>query len=338
VVFRHARDRTHAPRTYAPRTLSELTEQEGLEAGFLFLDPDGTVDFNELAAVEDWVETDADGNARVRRSAREAVPRRVRVTPDGREVEDELSREGIGAWYFPAPFRYCFECRVVYASERARDFGKLAELATEGRSTATTILSLSTVRALRGDQSLPVSARNPLSFTDNRQDASLQAGHFNDFVQVSLLRAALLAAVRDAGPRGLRHDEVAPRTAEKMALDFAAYSANPEARFNVRRNIEEALRDVVGYLGYNDLRRGWRVTSPNLEQVRLLHIEYESLEELCTSGDVREKKHEYLKHATSQQRMLVAQCSIICADRWRSRFATCVLKIRPASKPMRTSI
>ena len=30
-----------------------------------------------------------------------------------------------------------------------------------------------------------------LSFTDNRQDASLQAGHFNDFVHVSLLRSAL---------------------------------------------------------------------------------------------------------------------------------------------------
>ena len=34
-----------------------------------------------------------------------------------------------------------------------------------------------------------------LSFTDNRQDASLQAGHFNDFVQVSLLRCALHAAL-----------------------------------------------------------------------------------------------------------------------------------------------
>ena len=34
-----------------------------------------------------------------------------------------------------------------------------------------------------------------LTFTDNRQDASLQAGHFNDFVHVSLLRSALNAAL-----------------------------------------------------------------------------------------------------------------------------------------------
>ena len=30
-----------------------------------------------------------------------------------------------------------------------------------------------------------------MSFTDNRQDASLQAGHFNDFIQVVHLRSAI---------------------------------------------------------------------------------------------------------------------------------------------------
>jgi hypothetical protein len=34
-----------------------------------------------------------------------------------------------------------------------------------------------------------------LSFTDNRQDASLQAGHFNDFVKVGQLRAAIANAL-----------------------------------------------------------------------------------------------------------------------------------------------
>ena len=38
-----------------------------------------------------------------------------------------------------------------------------------------------------------------LGFTDNRQDAALQAGHFNDVLFVSLLRGALLRAVLDAG-------------------------------------------------------------------------------------------------------------------------------------------
>lgn len=322
VVFRQGRDHS-----YSPRTLSELSDQDDLEPGFVYLDPDHTVEFDALFAVEDWVETDRNGDPRPKRSAIKSIPRRVQVTTDGREVEPEQDgNDGTPAWYFRAPFRYCFVCRVVYASERERDFGKLAELATEGRSTATTILSLSTVRALRGEESLPPTARKLLSFTDNRQDASLQAGHFNDFVQVSLVRSALLAAVQAAGPGGLRHDEVAPRTAERMNLDFAAYSSNPEARFAARRNVDDAFRDVVGYLAYNDLRRGWRVTSPNLEQIGLLRVDYESLEDLCAAEDVWEPKHALLRDATPDQRAHVARAVL---DYLRRQLAIKVRYLRP---------
>ena len=42
---------------------------------------------------------------------------------------------------------------------------------------------------------MPSERRKLLGFTDNRQDAALQAGNFNDFLFVTLLRAATLAAV-----------------------------------------------------------------------------------------------------------------------------------------------
>ncbi len=41
---------------------------------------------------------------------------------------------------------------------------------------------------------LPPEARKLLTFVDNRQDASLQAGHLNDFVQVVRLRGAVYQA------------------------------------------------------------------------------------------------------------------------------------------------
>ena len=44
-------------------------------------------------------------------------------------------------------------------------------------------------------------ARKLLAFVDNRQDASLQAGHFNDFVQVTQLRGALYRALEKAPGR-----------------------------------------------------------------------------------------------------------------------------------------
>ena len=57
-------------------------------------------------------------------------------------------------------------------------------LGSGGRSTATTILRLLGDPAASGARATSRSeARKLLSFTDNRQDASLQAGHFNDFVE-----------------------------------------------------------------------------------------------------------------------------------------------------------
>ena len=53
---------------------------------------------------------------------------------------------------------------------------------------------------------VPKEKRKLLGFTDNRQDAALQAGHFNDFLFVSLLRGAILRAVLDAGDEGITED------------------------------------------------------------------------------------------------------------------------------------
>ena len=292
----------------APRTLSERPESPTVDDGFLFLDPEEAIALDPLQIVEDWVEFDRQGNPRLKRAHRGAVPEKVWVTTEGKVVGDSgANADSIAAWWFPAPFRFCLACQVTYASERERDFGKLAELATEGRSTATTVLSLSLVSALRGMTSLPPEARKLLSFTDNRQDASLQAGHFNDFAQVSLLRASLLAAVEAAGPEGLSHDEIAQRVTAQLGLAVDEYASNPEVKFAARKSTDEALRGVVGYHAYNDLRRGWRVNSPNLEQVGLLKIEYASLAELCAEDAEWKGRHELLANATPEVREQVAQ-------------------------------
>ena len=132
------------------------------------------------------------------------------------------------------------------------------------------IVSASIVRSLR---QLPASeldpkARKLLTFVDNRQDASLQAGHFNDFVQVSQLRGALYQAAA-ARPGGLGHQEVAQRVADALALPFEGFAANPEAKFSQRDQTLRALREVLAHRLYVDLERGWCVTMPNLEQVGL---------------------------------------------------------------------
>ncbi len=284
------------------RELSERSEEEGSVAGFVVVDNGDLLDpLDDYSLLpEDWTEL-GKGGLKIKSSARHNLPVRIRVSPDGRVLEDGESG-GCDAWFLPAPFRFCIGCGITYASGRESDFSRLAELASGGRSTDTTILSMAIVRALRGDTSLPKDARKLLSFTDNRQDASLQAGHFNDFVQVTLLRAAILAAIDRAGEAGLRHDEIAQEVTAALALGFDEYAANPQAMFAARRATDEALRDVVGYRLYHDLRRGWRISAPNLEQVGLLRIGYEALDELCADEPTWQDLQPDLAAATPLER------------------------------------
>jgi hypothetical protein len=136
---------------------------------------------------ESWLEvSDRTGEDIVRPTARKYLPQPVTVDVYG---EERPAAGGIEAAFIPAPFRFCLSCGVSYEQVRGRDFAKLASLDQEGRSSATSLISASIVRSLMSvpADDLDRQARKLLTFVDNRQDASLQAGHFNDFVQVTML-------------------------------------------------------------------------------------------------------------------------------------------------------
>ena len=106
-------------------------------------------------------------------------------------------------------------------------------------------------------------AKKLLSFTDNRQDASLQAGHFNDFIEISLLRAALYGAVNKAGPDGLAHDVLGDQVVQALDLPKGLFAADPDVLFAAETETRRAFRDVICYRLYRDLKRGWRIIAPN---------------------------------------------------------------------------
>ncbi len=291
---------------FVPRELSDRSANEG-KPGFLYFStecPWPDADAGELLdrVPEDWVEEHR-GSDRVKRSFREQLPQPVRVAPDGRLAG---GNEGLVGHFLSAPFRFCLCCGVAYNARQSSDFGKLSALGSEGRSTATTILSLSAVRQMRAS-SLEPRARKLLSFTDNRQDASLQAGHFNDFVEIGLLRGALYKAVAAAGPEGLRHESLTQKVFDALALPTAAYASSPDVKFQAKAETERAFRDVLGYRLYRDLKRGWRVTSPNLEQCGLLEICYLSLDELCDAEEEWKGTHPALVGARPETRRQVCK-------------------------------
>ena len=231
-------------------------------------------DWNDDRIPAEW----RDARGRVKPTWRPRVPRREWVAPDG---EHGPERDGaIGAWWQPRSLFLCLACGESYTA-RERDFVKLASLSSEGRSSATTVLAMALLRrAAEGS-----AARNKLlTFTDNRQDASLQAGHFNDFVHVGLLRSALQAALVEAGE--LAFDRVTDSVVARCGLELRDIAGTPELRPDSRaaRDVWRAFADVTEYRIYEDLRGGWRIAQPNLEQVGLLRVDYRGLDELATDA------------------------------------------------------
>lgn len=183
---------------------------------------------------------------------------------------------------------FCPSCKTSYESSQQSQFSRVASLGTEGRASAVTVLSQSIVRVLRGESELDDDARKFLSFSDNRQDASLQAGHFNDFVLVALIRSALYRAARDYQENNpgepLTDENLGPEVVNALSGSSLRFFARDEETADEpipRKRIARALRDVVSYRLWADLKRGWRITMPNLEQTGQLRLAYEGVDELA---------------------------------------------------------
>lgn len=294
---------------FIPRELNDQLDGDG-RAGFLYYSEENPWPLDEDLLRErlpdEWLEEHRAG-MRVRRNRREDLPLAMYVQSDGTMNEDVTSHENtLNCQFVPAPFRFCLHCGVSYGSRQIGDFAKLASLSSEGRSTATTVLSLSAIRRLRDAPAQPIPPKM-LSFTDNRQDASLQAGHFNDFIEVGVLRSALYHAAQQAGMEGLHHDELTQKVFSALNLPLHLYASDPSVKYQALAETQRAFRNVLGYRLYRDLKRGWRITSPNLEQCGLLSLTYLSLEEVCGDEDVWRNCHAALSSASPQTRTRVGK-------------------------------
>lgn len=304
-VVRYKEADDDEPRDFTPRDLNDRFEESGKLPAFIYAsdanpwpsDPSRQIE----RLPEDWLEGNGE-DARVKRSKKPHIPEAIRIAPDGSEVSSDPSADGIDAALVRSPFQFCISCGISYSARQRSDFAKLGTLSSEGRSTATTVLSLSLVRRLKHEDDLPAEARKLLSFTDDRQDASLQAGHFNDFIQTGTIRAGLLAAVESAGEGGLTHEVLADRVLDAMGLELVDFASDPEVKYAAADNAYRAMRELLGYRLYQDLKRGWRITSPNLEQCGLLKIKYISLDELCANDDDWAALHPALAQASPEIR------------------------------------
>jgi superfamily II DNA/RNA helicase len=278
-------------------------EDRAEQAGYLMPEPSADAEFTFDGTPEQYPEDWIDPAGRIKSNLRPFAPQPVVIDESG-----VIGTRGRRAWFLPGKFRFCPACKDQPPGQ-AREINKLAGLSAEGRSSATTLLVSSTLRWMNAPSSrFRIDKRKVLGFTDNRQDAALQAGHFNDFLFVAQLRAAILAAVIAAGPDGLADDEFGRKI--QAALGFTAtnrsrrieWMLDPEIKGAGQVAAERTLSRVFAYRVWADQRRGWRFTNPNLEELGLVHAEYLSLDDLAADDSAFADAPPELKNADSTMR------------------------------------
>ena len=158
-VWRGEDEKTQAT-IYQARDLTDQVSDNELEAGYLYANPDDPWPEQASAVIErlpeEWLEIT--GNVRrVKAAYRKKLPALVHVDPNGREGAD-----GANYHFVRTPFAFCLHCGVSYSSRTRSDYGKLAVLSSEGRSTATTIMAVRSLIELQADRDLRAEARKLL--------------------------------------------------------------------------------------------------------------------------------------------------------------------------------
>lgn len=235
----HQKDSETGDPVFMPRNIKETATDDDESYGFLMLGH-----WNEEDYPESWLDFRKDP-PKLKPYYKNYRPQEVHVLPTGAQ-----SLHGTRGFYLPGGFRFCLSCGQAHSS--GRDWTRLGSLSAEGRSSATTTLTLSSLRYLLGaDNDLADEARKLLGFSDNRQDAALQSGHFNDFIQILLVRAGILAALEQHAGEVLTDRDLAQHIFNALGFGRnnpairADYLQNPDQRVpRLRRDAEEAMRNV----------------------------------------------------------------------------------------------
>ena len=182
--------------------------------------------------------------------------------------------------------------RLLRAGQRGSDFAKLATLDQEGRSSATTLISMSIVRSLRAVPEKRTGRQRAQAAHLRRQPAGrgaagralqrLHRGHDDPRRAVPggasrRWQTARRACTTTTSPR---------RSPARSAWPRTTMRSHPGEDPALHRRTEAALRDVVNLRVYLDLERGWRVTMPNLEQVGLLQVGYLGLDGVAANDEL----------------------------------------------------
>lgn len=280
--------RDGVPTRFSPRNIDELSSEEAT-FGYLVPATPGQAwqgeDQSEMPA--EWV--DDKNPDRVKSVHRKKLPLAVQVLPTG-----QISGTGAHFWLLTGKFRFCVNCLEIHTAH-GKDKHRLIGLSGEGRSSATTEMTMQILRQLYAEKDeASQKFRKVLGFADNRQDAALQAGHFNDFINQVILRSGVICVLRQADGKAFTLPEVVDGVCRLFHFDDPYnQSAQREylndavsAESHSFNNANKALRFVLSYRILRDLQDKGFYNCPSLERLGLLRIGYADLNRLASDDTV----------------------------------------------------
>ncbi|PSL02231.1 DEAD/DEAH box helicase [Cecembia rubra] len=270
------------------RSKRKLTDQD-FEAGYILLEEEGEELWNDdmIDSLPDTWWKEKKGEFVIDNFYEFRIPRKIYFNQLGKFSDEPQPGLNLTGWFISAPLFYDPTCGVIY-DPRTRESTKLMKVGNVGRSTATTIATFSILKA-QFDQKVKYADQKVMSFTDNRQDAALQTGHFNDFLMIGRLRSAIYRALKAAPEKKLTIENISDEVFKALSLKEAEYAKNPGDPDWPDEDNEKALKDYLKVIILYDLRRGWRYNTPNLEQCALLDIDYNRLDEFAAKDTFFEK-------------------------------------------------
>ncbi len=279
------------PRSFEEKPADEETETSD---GYIIMPHSGealadyALDRDSDEIPDDWFTITKKGR-KLKKTYEKRLPRKILFTKTGSYAENEASKDPgyIAGWFVPSPLMYDPTSKAVYKGNQL-EWSKFAKIGGEGRSTATTILSYENITQMK-NAGVGESDRKVLTFVDARQDAALQAGHFNDFIRIGKIRSAIWNAVRNCGDSKVDSSNVARKVFENMNLGVDEYSVRPGLRGGRADEVKDTMTKYLNTIIYDDLAGNWSVIMPNLEDCALLRINYKYLHDeiFGTNGSER---------------------------------------------------
>ena len=268
-----------------PREFDEVRDdEENLEAGYLIIGEDVWDPERDSESLPDaWFRYLKSGERKLKSDKKVRMPRKIYFDEYGNFSNYEPMK--YWGWFMPRRLQFDPTSGVIYGGN-VGERTKLARLGFEGRSTSTTVNSYSILNGLN-EEGFPIKYQKLLSFTDSRQDAALQSGHFNDFSQVVRLRAAVYEALITEPDGFLDYTKLGRAIFDALSLPFLEFSnrsSDTDIEF-VRKKYEESFKDFLVFRAFADIRRSWRITLPNLEQCALLSFGYQDLDKIASAHE-----------------------------------------------------